>query len=83
MVATNVPGTNEAVYHEDTGLLIEPGDTDALAHAIERLFKDGELRERVIKNGLKILKEKFSWSAHEKILDSIFQSVRAEPGDVA
>jgi glycosyltransferase involved in cell wall biosynthesis len=74
-VATNIPGTNEAVYNEDTGLLVEPGDTDGLAKAVERYFEDPELCKRVVENSTKLLKEKFSWKTHIGNLNRFFQSV--------
>ncbi len=79
-VATDIPGTNEAIYNEKTGLLVEPGNTEELAAAIIRLFEDKELCKRLVENGSKLLKEKFSWEAHLKTLNGFFQSVIAKPG---
>lgn len=79
-VATDIPGTNEAVYNEETGLLIKPGDTEALAKAITRYFNDPALCKKVVENGTKILKSKFSWEAHLKNLNAFFQSVITKPG---
>ena len=79
MVATNIPGTNEAVYDEQSGLLVEPGKDVALAQAIARLFNDETLRARLIAGGKKILHEKFSWEVHINILLGLFHSVCAEP----
>lgn len=76
-IATNIPGTNEAVYHEKTGLLVEPGDNAGLADAIERLFTDKKLAEKLAEGGTKLLREKFSWEAHIKTLNEIFKSVLA------
>jgi glycosyltransferase involved in cell wall biosynthesis len=63
-VATNIPGTNEAVINEQTGLLVPVKDDTALASAIERLFTDSALREKVVEGGSHILNEKFSWNIH-------------------
>jgi glycosyltransferase involved in cell wall biosynthesis len=46
VVATRVGGIPDAVAHESTGLLVEPGDPAALAAAIGRLAADAELRAR-------------------------------------
>ena len=78
-IATNISGTNEAVYHGKTGLLINPGDDIELAHSIEKLFEDKKLGNLLVEGGYKILKEKFSWESHLKNLDSIFQSMLPEP----
>lgn len=78
-IATNISGTNEAVYHEKTGLLVEPGDDRALAGAIKRLFADHELGAVLVHNAKNLLKEKFSWEAHIKTLNSILESVVTKP----
>lgn len=44
VVATRVGGLAEVVADGRTGLLVEPGDPDALAHALERVVGDPELR---------------------------------------
>ncbi|HEV7449304.1 MAG TPA: glycosyltransferase family 4 protein [Candidatus Paceibacterota bacterium] len=79
IVATNIPGTNEAVYHEVSGLLVPTADDQALAHAIARLFKDKALCDKLTAGGKHILAEKFSWEAHLRTLESILQSVCADP----
>jgi glycosyltransferase involved in cell wall biosynthesis len=81
MVATDIPGTNEAVYHEQSGLLVRTGDAQALADAIERLFTDETLCKQIVAGGKKILAEKFSWEAHISNLEKILESVRTHPGN--
>lgn len=81
MVATDIPGTNEAVYNEISGLLVPAGDDRALADAIARLFDDPALRSKLVDGAEKILNEKFSWDAHIKTLFGFFESVRAKPRD--
>jgi glycosyltransferase involved in cell wall biosynthesis len=83
IVATNIPGTNEAVIDGETGLLVEPGDDTGLAAAIERLFSDSRLRTQLVDNASKYLDEKFSWDAHLAGLEGLFQSVLPEPRDEA
>jgi glycosyltransferase involved in cell wall biosynthesis len=78
-VATDIPGTDEAVYHEQSGLLVKPGEAQELASAIARLFKDEALRKRLAEGGGLILAEKFSWEAHLRTLMRLLESLRAEP----
>lgn len=75
MVATDIPGTNEAVYNEISGLLVPSGNDKALADAIARLFNDNALRSKLVEGAEKILNEKFSWDAHLKTLLGFFESV--------
>jgi glycosyltransferase involved in cell wall biosynthesis len=43
VVSTKVGGVPEIVIHEKTGILVEPGDDEALAQGIIRLLGDAEL----------------------------------------
>lgn len=79
IIATDISGTNEAVYHEETGLLVPPNDDAALAQAIERIFTDASLRSRLVENASRLLEEKFSWGAHIETLTSLFHTMRPEP----
>lgn len=45
VISSAVGGAGEAVFHEKTGLIVEPTDPRALADAIERLTHDGALRQ--------------------------------------
>lgn len=45
VVASDVDGLPELIQHERTGVLVPPGDADALASAIERLGKDPMQRQ--------------------------------------
>jgi glycosyltransferase involved in cell wall biosynthesis len=51
----------EIVQHRENGLLIEPGDTQALAAAILEFISDLELRTHCAANGLRYATENFSF----------------------
>ncbi|MCX7599819.1 MAG: glycosyltransferase family 4 protein, partial [Armatimonadetes bacterium] len=59
-VASNLPGVDEAVVHEETGLLVPPRDSKALAEAIERLLVDESLRQRLGEAALARARELFT-----------------------
>ncbi len=75
IIATNIAGTNEAVYDNESGLLIPPNDPDALARAVTRLFEDKRLAENLIQGGQKILNKKFTWETHIENLKGFFNKV--------
>lgn len=50
-ISTNVYAIPEAVKNNETGILIEAGDSDALAESILRLKTDTALREKVSRGG--------------------------------
>lgn len=45
VVATDIPGTRDAVENGKTGILVPPYDPEALAHAIRRYLNDPEFRQ--------------------------------------
>ena len=60
VIATNIPGLNEVVINEETGLLFEPLDSQGLVGQIKRLLKDTKLQERMILNGRDRVEKMFS-----------------------
>jgi glycosyltransferase involved in cell wall biosynthesis len=67
VVATAIGGTDEAVTHELTGLLVPPRDPAALAAAIRRLRADPPLARRLAAAGRERVEREFSsWvTAHD------------------
>lgn len=51
VVATRVGGVKDLITHEETGLLVRPGDAQALAEAILMIFNDPEGARRMAKAG--------------------------------
>lgn len=47
VVATSAGGAKEYAPHEECGLIVPPGDSDALAEALSRLVGDDELRSKL------------------------------------
>lgn len=52
VIGSRVGGIPTSIEHEVDGLLVPPDDVDALASAIKRVIEDGELRARLVHNGL-------------------------------
>ncbi len=51
VVATSVQGHLETVRHDETGLLVPPGDAGAMADAAERLLRDDALADELAERG--------------------------------
>lgn len=60
VVASNIPGYAGVIEHGVTGLLAKPKDSNDLALALVRMLADTELRQQVVKNGLRHVQQ-FSW----------------------
>jgi glycosyltransferase involved in cell wall biosynthesis len=67
-VATRISAIPELIEDGRTGLLVEPGDRAALAGALERVLRDGELRRRLGDAGEARMRAAFD---HEAGIDRI------------
>jgi glycosyltransferase involved in cell wall biosynthesis len=52
--------------HDETALLVPPGDPEALAAAINRLLDDPDLRARIGTAGRGRVFERYTWAATAK-----------------
>lgn len=60
VVATAAGGVREIIHNEETGLLVPPGDVDAMARAINRLIEDAQLVQRLTAKALPEVENRFS-----------------------
>ena len=69
VVATRVGGMQHTVIDGQTGLLVDPGDPDALAHAICKVLTNLQLARQLGESGYARAHEQFSWdSTAEQLL---------------
>jgi glycosyltransferase involved in cell wall biosynthesis len=80
VVTTNVGGAAEAVRHEECGLVVEPGDVEALATAIERLATDPILRGRLARAGREVVANEFTNHVMFRKLSAVYDEVRCMSG---
>jgi glycosyltransferase involved in cell wall biosynthesis len=62
VVASSIPGNTDLVEHEQTGLLVPPGDALALAAAVRRLHADRQLLGSLRRNALAAVSS-YTWDA--------------------
>ncbi len=77
VVATAVDGTPEIVRDGRTGLLVAPGDADALATAMARILDDPDLAERMGAEALRIGREEYTWTANARRMVEIYEEATA------
>ena len=61
IVAFDIGGVNEAVKKDETGLLVELGNTDALAESLLKILSDSTLRKKMGSAGRKYVTENYTW----------------------
>jgi glycosyltransferase involved in cell wall biosynthesis len=74
IVASRLGQVGEVVIDGENGLLVEPGDADELAQAIERLAADRDLRERLGDAARKTAVERYTWRHNAA---RVFDAMRA------
>jgi glycosyltransferase involved in cell wall biosynthesis len=78
-VASAVDGIVEDITDEVDGLLVPPGDVEALAGALIRLARDRELRERLGKGGRATFERRFSADVLTEALAAVYAEHGLEP----
>jgi glycosyltransferase involved in cell wall biosynthesis len=73
-VATMVGGTSELVEHGVNGLLVPPGDAQALARAVERVLADASLRNALGTAGRRTVASEFNLRQEAAWLHRILRS---------
>ena len=75
VVASDVGGIPEVVRHGETGLLVPPGDVDALATALDRLAADADLRAR-LSAGARARAAGYAWPRLAARVAAVYARVR-------
>jgi glycosyltransferase involved in cell wall biosynthesis len=75
IVASDVGSVSEAVVEGSTGILVPPDDADALAHAIDRLVRDTELRRLMGDRGRRRARELFTVDEMASRYEALYDEV--------
>lgn len=78
VIGSNVTGTTELVNHNSTGLLFEYGDIDILTQHITLLWKEVELRQRLVDAAAKKVRENYAIENYVSGVESILEQVIRE-----
>jgi len=77
IIGTNVGGIPDFLKDGETGLFAKVDDSKDLAEKIELLFSDEALRQKLIKNGRRLIEEKYQWSRVALKMKNIFMELCA------
>lgn len=75
VIATDVPGCRDLVHHRQTGLLIQPGNPQELAAAIQLLVEDPGLRRSLAAAGRQMILENYSVQHINQLTLGIYRQV--------
>jgi glycosyltransferase involved in cell wall biosynthesis len=74
VIATPVGGIPDFLKDGETGLFCEVDNPRSIAQKVEKLLKDKESREYIVKNARKMVEEKYQWEAIAERMKEIFES---------
>ena len=77
VVASAIPGSGvgHVVRDGETGLLVTPGDADALANALSRLQQDSDFRNQLGQSGRQRWREEFSMQAVAVQIQKLYRAL--------
>ena len=75
VVATDIDGIRALVKPGETGLLVSPGDPDALAAAINHVLNSPELARKLALAGRKLIEERFSAARMARQYETLYLSL--------
>ena len=76
VLASDLPRLRGLVEHEETGLLVEPGNVEAWTEAIRRVASSPVARERWARNGRAKAERELSWQAVVDRFEEVFSEAR-------
>ena len=75
VISTEVGGIPDVIRPDDNGFLIEPGDTTALAQAMQRILQNKQLQQTIAHNNRKLAFETYNIERCAEKVFHIYQSI--------
>ena len=76
VIGTRIGGIPEVITDDENGLLVPPGNTEALTHAMMRMARDRDSRIRMGRRGREIYEEKFSLSGMIRNIEAVYEGLQ-------
>jgi glycosyltransferase involved in cell wall biosynthesis len=83
VIASDIGGITDIVEHEQSGLLVPPGDAARLAQALERLARDPALAQRLGAAGEQRVRRDFGWPEIMAKWDAVYRGPAQTRTDTA
>lgn len=75
VVATAVGGVPSVIKNGETGLLVEPGDPEALAREVERMLDDRSLATSLAKEGQALVEKEYGLEPMVRAVEDVYREV--------
>lgn len=77
VVGSQVGGIPDFLMHGETGLFCDPYRPDDIAQKIELILSDGLLRNKIIKQGLVLIRTSYSWDIIAKQMYQVYEQIES------
>lgn len=75
LIGSDTGGVPEIIKNQYNGILVPPGETDALVSAINQLYQNDELRMLYSKNALIHVRQQFNKRQIEESIDTVYKEL--------
>jgi glycosyltransferase involved in cell wall biosynthesis len=76
VIGTPVGGIPDFLRNGETGLFCDVNDPESIAQKVEKLIKDPESRDYIVKQAKSLVREKYQWSRVAGIMKEIFNQLQ-------
>jgi glycosyltransferase involved in cell wall biosynthesis len=76
VIATPVGGIPDFIDDKETGIFCSPDNPQSLARAVTLVLQDSNLRERIIKQAVSRVRERYGWDTVSSEMKSVFDLLR-------
>ena len=83
IVSTHTVGVVDCLRTEDNGLLVAPGDLDALTAATRRLLTDADLRQRLARTAYEEVHQLYSWPVVARQFERLYRRLQEDTVDAS
>lgn len=75
IIATNTAGHSDILNHMETAIMVETKNSETIANSIKLLYKDKDLREKLIRNCTQVV-EIYNWDTIIIKYENIYRSIK-------
>ncbi|HCS65806.1 MAG TPA: glycosyl transferase [Cellvibrio sp.] len=75
VVVSDIPGMLEVVHDGETGYVFRSGDVNDLASVLSRALEEDSIREKIARDGIKLMDEYYSWVVIGRLTADLYLKV--------
>ena len=77
VIASDLPAVRDVIRNRETGILVPPGNSEALAEAIRDVLKDPQRMSEMAEHGRRYALERFDWNVTQRKFGALYRTLFA------